>query len=232
MALDSKKHATLAPGEAPSRAGLAKSLLSVNDIVPVANATEQAQVVDALSATDFPVTSSRPLTTARGDARGLHTIEVSRGDGVFIPASGVPSFTSKANADTWAAAHSSLLNVGDRCVAGPADFRWDGAAWRPTARISGYQAGPNPGPQPSLITQAGTAVGTVAADGTGMNVGFPSAFPNGVITVVVTNGDASPSATDRVRGAANVTLSTFGVVWENVTGGGGLRRANWIAIGW
>ena len=129
MSLDAKKHTTLAAGEAPTRAGLAASILSVNDLVPVASATEQAQVVDALSGSDFPVGASRPLATVRGNARGLHSIEVSRDGSVFVPASGVLSFSSRANADSWAAANSGLLSYGDQATLADVLLWWNGTKW-------------------------------------------------------------------------------------------------------
>ena len=129
MTTDAKKHTTLAAGEAPTRAGLAKAILSVNDIVPVANVTEQAQIVSALSSTDFPVGSGRPLATVRADARALHQVEVSRG-GEFVPISGVLWFATLAAATSWASSNPSLLSVGDRCVAANLDYRWSGSAWK------------------------------------------------------------------------------------------------------
>lgn len=129
MTQDAKRHKTLAAGENPTRAGLAASILSVNDVVPVASATEQAQVVAALSGSEFPVGSGRPLTTARADARGLHSIEVSRDGSVFVPASGVLSFTSKANATSWAAANGALLSYGDQAALPDAVLWWNGTKW-------------------------------------------------------------------------------------------------------
>lgn len=130
MSFDAKKHTTLAAGEAPSRAGIAAGLLSVNDIVPVASATEQAQIATALSGTDFPVGASRPLVTARANARGLHMVELSTDGSVFVPVSGVLSFTTKTAANSWATANAALLTVGDRCVAAGLDYRWSGSAWK------------------------------------------------------------------------------------------------------
>lgn len=228
--IDAKKHSSVAAGEAPKRGALADGLLSVNDIVPVSNATERAQLVAALSTSSAPVGASKPLAVSRADARALHQVEITRDGTVFTPLSGVLDFASKSDADAWAAANPSLLSAGDRCTASGADFRWDGAAWRPTVRIAGFQAGAAPGAQPNIIQQAGTLVANIDGSGGGMNVGFPTKFPNGVITVVVVNGDAQ--LTDRVRGPVNVTLDGFGVQWENVSGGGGQRRANWVAFGW
>lgn len=128
MSIDTKKHTSIAPGEQPSRAALAAALLSINDVVPVANATEQTQIATALGGA--PVLGSAPLTTARQDAPGLHRIEIGYGAS-FVPASGVLHFTSNGSRDTWTAANSSLLVAGDVCVVGAEDQRWSGAAWIP-----------------------------------------------------------------------------------------------------
>ncbi|ONI62642.1 hypothetical protein CSIV_14300 [Microbacterium sp. CSI-V] len=221
MALDSKKHATLAPGEAPSRAGLANSLLSVNDVVPVANATEQAQVVAALSTSEFPVGASRPLTTARADARPLHQIEVSRG-GQFVPASGVLSFPTKTAADAWGSSFSSLLSGGDQCSIGSALYQWDGTAWRRPVEVD-----PSVPAGSFVFIQSGTNVASVDSSGAGMSITFYRPFPSTLLSTVVTDGDASGGGS--IRGVASPSRTGFSVLWG---GPAGLRRANWFAVGY
>lgn len=145
MAVDAKKHTSFAAGETPRRqvaggAGLADALLSINDPVPVASATEQAQIVTALSTTSYPVGPTRPLTTVRADARGLHQIEVTRDGSVFVPVSGVLTFTSLTLANTFAASYSALLSVNDHAIIAGLDYVWDGTAW--AARQSAWTAVP------------------------------------------------------------------------------------------
>ncbi|MGZ0067869.1 hypothetical protein [Microbacterium arborescens] len=129
MAIDAKKHETLAEGEKPTRAALAKAILSVNDAVPVANRTEQQQIVAALNAEGMPVSASRPLLTTRADAPGMHRAELTFGDGVYLPLSGVLRFASVADAKTFGDKNGALLAVGDRARAGSTDLEWIGTGW-------------------------------------------------------------------------------------------------------
>lgn len=133
MATDVKKHTTFAAGEVPKRqtpgAGLVDALLSINDVVPCANPTEQAQIGSALAGTPYPVSSSRPLVTVRADARPLHQLEVSRDGSTFVPQSGVLQFASDSARDTWTSANSGLLSFGDHCVSAGLDGVWDGTKW-------------------------------------------------------------------------------------------------------
>lgn len=222
MSIDQKKHTSIAAGEAPKQGALAKALLSINDVVPTANATEQAQILEALSGTEFPVTPARPLATTRADARPLHQIEVSRG-GAFVPTSGVLSFATKSAADTWAQANAALLTPGDRCVAGSADYRWDGGAWRPAIVASGDIPA-----QAYVFMQVGTAVSSVDGSSGAQDVAFPMKFPNAHISTVANDGDASGSR--RLRGVTNPTQSGFRAIWE--PGSTGLQRINWVAVGY
>ncbi|MDR6691488.1 hypothetical protein J2X55_002411 [Microbacterium sp. 1154] len=221
MATDVKKHSTIAAGEAPKRDALAKALLSISDVVPTANATEQAQIVDALAGGDFPVSAARPLATTRGDARPLHQIEVSRG-GVFVPTSGVLSFATKTAADNWASANGSLLSPGDQCVIGAGQYLWDGTAWRRPVEVE-----PGVSPTSFVFMQMGTSVMNVDGNGNGMNIGFYRPFPNGVLSTVVTDGDAGGGGA--LRGVINPTKNGFTALWA--AGAAGLRRANWVAVG-
>lgn len=134
MATDVKKHTTFAAGEVPKRsvaggAGLTDAILSVNDLVPTANATEQTQVAAGLASTSYPVGPTRPLATTRADARPLHQLEISRDGMVFVPISGVLSFATVAARDSWTSANSALLSPGDKCVTGGWDARWNGSRW-------------------------------------------------------------------------------------------------------
>lgn len=63
--------------------------------------------------------------------------------------------------------------------------------------------------------------------GTGTtSVAFPTAFPNGVVTLVVSNGDGA--ANSGVIYSSTVSLTNFSVT-SSVAG---TYRYNWIAIGW
>lgn len=132
MSTDAKKHASIAAGEKPTRAALAAAILSINDIIPVANTTEAAQVVQALAALGQPIATS-PVAVARADARGLHRVEITYDPAglVWLPASGVPTFASKTAADTWASANSALLSVGDIAQVAGVEHRWFGTKWSP-----------------------------------------------------------------------------------------------------
>lgn len=128
MSTDAKKHTSLAAGEVPSRAALAASILSINDVVPVANLTEATQVAAALALLGQSF-ATQPLLVARADARGLHRVEITYNGTDFQAVSGVPSFPNKAAADTFGSANSALLSIGDRCVASGVVYRWSGSAW-------------------------------------------------------------------------------------------------------
>lgn len=131
MATDNKKHTTIAAGETPSRAALAAALLSIRDLVPVANATEANQVAAAVAAGGQPLATD-PIAVARLDAPGLHMIELSTASpGVWRPASGVLHFANDAARDSWTSANSALLTVGDRCVSNNIEYRWRYGGWVP-----------------------------------------------------------------------------------------------------
>lgn len=132
MAIDAKKHSTIAAGEKPTRAALAAAILSINDVIPVANATEATQVVAALAALGQPIASS-PVVVARADARGLHRLEITYDPAglVWAPLSGVLAFASKSAADTFGSANGALLNVNDECRVGATRYIWSGTAWVP-----------------------------------------------------------------------------------------------------
>jgi hypothetical protein len=129
MALDVKKHTTIAAGEQPTRAGIAAMVLSVNDVIPVATTTARTQLVSDLTTASIPPATTRPLAVARADAPGLHRLELSLDGTVFIPASGVLEFADVAAAAAWATTNGALLRVGDRCIIGGVDYRWTGTVW-------------------------------------------------------------------------------------------------------
>lgn len=130
MAIDAKKHTYPAPGETPTRAALAGAILSINDIIPVANATEAVQVATALAAGGQNL-ATNPVTVARADASGLHKIEVcyDSTNFAFVPASGIMHFADVAAANAWASTNSSMLTVGDEARVGAVSLIWSGTAW-------------------------------------------------------------------------------------------------------
>lgn len=97
-------------------------------------------------------------------------------------------------------------------------------------------------PTTNFLVQAGTQANITDVSGYG-RITFPKPFPNGVVTVMLTNGDSS---VDRSRGLT-LTPSVAGIPWNtgtnvdfvyalmasnNTVVGSALHRVNWIAIGW
>lgn len=76
MATDAKKHTTLGAGETPSRAALAAAILSIRDVIPVANTTERAVVAAAIAATALgAITADNPVVVIRADAPTYAALE-------------------------------------------------------------------------------------------------------------------------------------------------------------
>lgn len=128
MSTDAKKHTTIAPGENPNRAALAAAILSINDVVPVANATEAAQIAATLEAAGQNFATA-PLTVSRADAPALHRIETTYDGDSWMPASGVLHFANDGARDAWTTSFASFLSAGDTCVSAGVDYRWNGTAW-------------------------------------------------------------------------------------------------------
>lgn len=130
MSVDVKKHTSIAAGEKPTRAGLAAAIFSINDVIPVANSTEATQVVQAVVAAGQAVASS-PVTVSRANARGLHRIEIcfDPTGAIWLPASGILTFASKAAADSWGSSNAAYLTAGDSCWVGFTQYLWTGSAW-------------------------------------------------------------------------------------------------------
>jgi hypothetical protein len=68
MGTDARKHTAPASGEAPRRQAINDLSLTVNDIVPVANATERGQIAAQLTDAGFAPSAARPLYVSRADA--------------------------------------------------------------------------------------------------------------------------------------------------------------------
>lgn len=104
---------------------------SIRDVVPVANATERAQVVSALTTKGETPSASKPLVVLRADAPGLHRLEYTLDGTTWLPGSGTLFFATKSVADSFGTANGGLLSVGDECRVGSAKYTWDGTAWLP-----------------------------------------------------------------------------------------------------
>lgn len=66
--IDPRKHQAFGPEEQPSRAGFNALSLSINDFIPVANATEREQLVTSLNALGAGPSLTRPTLVFRADA--------------------------------------------------------------------------------------------------------------------------------------------------------------------
>src|SRR5690606_33152768 len=81
--IDARKHTAPHNDDTPRRQAINDLSLTVNDIVPVANTTERAQVVADLAAAGFPTGSGRPLYVHRMDAPAGSRLEVNDGGSPF-----------------------------------------------------------------------------------------------------------------------------------------------------
>lgn len=75
MATDARKHTVPGAADAPSRQALLDLGLSIRDVVPVADATERAQLVADLTAVNQGPATSRPLFVYRADAGAGREVE-------------------------------------------------------------------------------------------------------------------------------------------------------------
>lgn len=112
-------------------------------------------------------------------------------------------------------------------------FTWSGSAWVPSDHLRLLNtASALVGTAPSVsgstrwLMQAGSVVGTTSIYGVYL-VTFPTAFPNGVLTVVTNNGDNTGPTSTWNYGA---TTSGFYVVFPGYASVP--ARANYFAIGW
>lgn len=178
MATDIKKHTTIASGENPTRAAIAAAILSVNDVIGVADLTERAQLVNALNSAGIGPSATRPLVVFRANAPGLHKIESSMDGTIFTPASGVLQFATKGDADAWGSSNASYLSTGDTCVAGGRTYTW-AAGWYPLVPTIDLITG-------SVIAASGSVnINSWYAPGTGgssMDSGFAYDASTGDIT--------------------------------------------------
>lgn len=121
---------------------------------------------------------------------------------------------------------------------------WNGGNWVQLVnfRLMGVGSSLAGGAAPPVDTgsvpfrlQCGTAVG--ATDGAGdITLAWPVAFPAGVISVIVVQGDNTHAGATYIPYAGSISVSgckvrvytSSGSVWAN----SGNMRINWIAIGW
>lgn len=134
MASNARKHVVPGGGDASvSRATIFEAFgNTIHDVVPVANATEAAQVVADLVDAGVGPSTTHPLVVHRADARGLHRLEYTVDGSVWLPASGVLSFANVGARDSWTTANSAYLSVRDRCRIGSTEYWWNGSAWAGT----------------------------------------------------------------------------------------------------
>jgi hypothetical protein len=89
MAIDARKHVAPAAGETPRRQVINDLSLSVRDPIPVANTTERAQLVTALTAVGQAPSATNPLFVYRADAPAGARLEMTQ-DGTTWQISGRP----------------------------------------------------------------------------------------------------------------------------------------------
>lgn len=112
MATSARKHTVPAGGEVPERAAINRALASVNDIVPVANTTERAQLVADLTADGQPPTAARPLYVHRGDMSAVGGLEYTINGTTWIVVSAYDTgWVPWAGAGGWGAASGNSPQV-------------------------------------------------------------------------------------------------------------------------
>ena len=134
MGTSPRTHTVPLPGETPTRALLSAGLASVDDIVPVANATERAQLVADLAA----VTPANPVAYVPSAARPLY---VHRGD---RPAGDHVEFTTDGT--NWRSLQATPIQSRSRST--PLDYTptnsaidFPNAETTPTPALFSYSAG-------------------------------------------------------------------------------------------
>lgn len=95
---------------------------------------------------------------------------------------------------------------------------------------SSIGSAPSPTTMAGFKVQTGTVVVTAATGG--YQVTFPTAFPSGVVMVLLSFGDDPSAVVTPFVG--NLTTSGFKIYLRNSGGiiNGGLYRLSWLAIGW
>lgn len=154
-----------------------------------------------------------------------------------IVGSGNGTGTVKTYLDTAAGDIAPVGNAG-AAVAGSKGMAADAGHTHAQSlfNVEGNLAGTAP---PAVATggylvQAGTITGTTNASGQ-LNHTYPSAFPHGLLTLVITNGDSAAVADltiDIIHSLDSVTGFAVSLRSNNVLLNTGLVRLNYIAIGY
>lgn len=146
MAVSPRKHTVPAGGERPERAAINRALASVNDIVPVANTTERAQLVADLTADGQPPTAARPLYVHRADMSAVGGLEYTINGTTWIVVSSYDTgWIDWAGVGGWGAASGNspqVRQIGRQVVNRGALTRVGGAV---TANFTGVSAAVLPG---------------------------------------------------------------------------------------
>lgn len=137
---NARKHSIPSGGDASvSRETIFQTFAqSINDVVPVANATERSALVSDLTSAGVGPSSTKPLVVTRADNPGLHRLEYTYDGTNWLPGSGVLHFADLDAANTWALTNGSLLTIGDRAIIETSDARWAGGTWH----VNGQSATP------------------------------------------------------------------------------------------
>jgi len=129
-----------------------------------------------------------------------------------------------------------------RRVGADGDLEWVDVSKATLHGIAGALMGAAPGNGSGVLIQAGTIVQSTDAAGFG-RLTFPAPFPNGLLTVIGFNGDATANGTGVTFESAGSAMGASGngtkVDWvyavASPTGSrlaGKNHRMNWVAIGW
>lgn len=111
--IDLRKHEAFGPLEEPSRAALNALSLSTHDAVPVANATERAQLVADLTAAGFGPSPARPLRVYREDGPTVGRVEYTTDGTTWVTeGAGTGASVTVGNGQSVGAGTESRLGLG------------------------------------------------------------------------------------------------------------------------
>ena len=166
--LDARRHSVPSGGDAPSRAGwVLGPLLTVRDPIPVANATDRAQVLTDLAAAGIVPSASEPIFFFRADAGTGRELEYTTNGTTFHTViagdTGWVAATYNASWNTYTTLKTRLVggaqlsltglirpNTGTVAAGGTTSVATLAAGHRPTSirRFdgAGWVAGGSPGP--------------------------------------------------------------------------------------
>ncbi|WP_353707598.1 hypothetical protein ABRQ22_17205 [Cellulosimicrobium sp. ES-005] len=175
MATSARKHTVPAPLETPRRQAINDALASVNDIVPVANATERAQLLVDLGWTP---SASRPLLIWRTDTTNFEINTTGSNDAwiVWARSSGI------------AIAHGSVtLNYGTAAppLTATQNVTLPSGLFASPPSVSLTPDGNWTGPRPDLYVNSRSASGFQVAGRSTAQVGSATAVPVSWIAIGV-----------------------------------------------